>query len=186
MSASGEIRWPSMGRISWPPSALMRSGVDVACLIHCSSRPGRGFAIDYESMSEQHQDLGGRLVKVAYAQTEAEAEMIQGLLKGEGIPSVLQALGINGPLLGVGLLVKNPQRVMVRTDQAERASALLAETVVDEQGFLSESADADHLEDASGRKSRDYGPLGAYGRAYFWSGGIIAVTFGIFLLLRAG
>ena len=58
--------------------------------------------------------------------------MIQGLLDSAGIPSVVQQVGIDGPQLGFGLL--NPsggsQRVMVRSDQAEAARALLAEAVV--------------------------------------------------------
>jgi len=49
-----------------------------------------------------------------------------------GIPSVLQQMGVDGPRLGIGLL--NPgggsQRVMVRSDQAEAARALLGEAAV--------------------------------------------------------
>lgn len=130
---------------------------------------------------------GPDLVQAAYAQNQAEAEMIQGLLENGGIPSVLQALGVNGPQLGFGLLPKNPQRVMVRADQAEDARALLAETLVeDEQETWPETANARYLEDAGGRKPRGYGLVGAYARIYMWSFVAVAVAFGIFLVLRAG
>src|SRR5260221_5216063 len=40
----------------------------------------------------------GKLIKVAYAQQQAEAEMIQGLLSEYGIPSMLRrAAGLYGP-----------------------------------------------------------------------------------------
>jgi Putative prokaryotic signal transducing protein len=145
------------------------------------------FAITYESMPEERQGLGGELVQVAYAQNRVEAEMIQGLLDNGSIPSALQALGVNGPQLGYGVLVTDPQRVMVRADQAEQARALLAETLVeDEQEAWPEIANARHLEEAGGRKPRGYGLVGAYARIYLWSFGIVATAFGIFLLLRAG
>jgi Putative prokaryotic signal transducing protein len=138
-------------------------------------------------MTKEHQSLGDKLVGVAYAQNQVEAEMVQGLLDNGSIPSVLHALGVNGPQLGYGALVTNPQRVMVRADQVEQARTLLAETLVeDEKEAWPEIANARHLEDASGRKSRGYGLVGAYARIYIWSFGILAAAFGIFLLLRAG
>jgi hypothetical protein len=116
-----------------------------------------------------------------------EAELIQGLLQSGGIPSALQALGVNGPQLGHGVLVNGPQRVMARADQAEEARALLAETMVeDEQQAGPEIANARYLEDAAGRKPRGYGLVGAYARIYLWSFVALAVAFGVFLLLRAG
>ena len=42
------------------------------------------------------------LVEIAFAENPAEAEMIQGLLKNGGIPSLLRPTGLNGPLLGIG------------------------------------------------------------------------------------
>jgi putative signal transducing protein len=130
---------------------------------------------------------GDELVGVGYANDQVEAEMIQGLLESGGIPSVLQPLGVNGPQIGIGWL--NPgggsRRVMVRADQAEQARALLAETLVeDEQEAWPEIANARYLEEAQGRKPRGYGLLGAYTRIYLWSFGIMAVAFGLFLLLR--
>jgi hypothetical protein len=137
-------------------------------------------------MPEKRHDLGDELVKVAYAQNQAEAEMIQGLLENEGIPSVLQALGVNGPQLGFGVLVRSPQRVMVRADQTEEARALLAETLVEDEQAWPDTANASHLEDAASRKPRGYGLLGAYARIYLWSFGSIVVAAAIFLFLRAG
>ncbi|HEY0319149.1 MAG TPA: DUF2007 domain-containing protein [Solirubrobacterales bacterium] len=131
---------------------------------------------------------GDDLVGVAYASDQVEAEMIRGLLENAGIPSLLKPVGINGPQIGIGWL--NPgggsQRVMVRAGQSAEARALLAETLIeDEQEAWPETANAKHLEDARGRKPRSYGLLGAYARIYLWSFGIVAVAFGVFLLLRA-
>lgn len=134
----------------------------------------------------RQQGVDVELVQVACAQNQPEAEMIQGLLEDRGIPSALQALGINGPQLGFGLLVSNPQRVMVRTDQAEDARVLLAETMIEgEGGDWSDTANARHLDDLGGRKPRAYGLGGAYLRIYLWSLGAIAAALGVFLLLRA-
>jgi hypothetical protein len=52
------------------------------------------------------------LVEVAFSNDPAKAGMIQGLLENGGIPSLLLPTGLNGPLLGVGLLPPGPQRVM--------------------------------------------------------------------------
>lgn len=127
------------------------------------------------------------LTEVAYANDQAEAGMIQGLLENDGIPSVLQGLGIDGPRLGFGTLATSPQRVMVRASQSEKARALLAETLVEgEQDAMPGPADAGSLGDASGRKPRSYGLVGGYARIYLWSFGVMAVAFGIFLLLHSG
>jgi hypothetical protein len=67
----------------------------------------------------------GRLVKVAYAQTQIEAEMIQGLLGEHGIPSMLKrAPGFDNPdFLGAG-----PHQVFVSEVVAEEAREVLAGT----------------------------------------------------------
>jgi Putative prokaryotic signal transducing protein len=138
------------------------------------------------SMSKQDQDLSGKLVKVAYAKGRAEAGMIQGLLDNAGIPSILRDLGVDGPQLGFGVLVKNPQHVMVRADQAEQARALLAETLVeDQQAARQVVGDTDYLGEAGGRRPRGYGLVGAYARSYLWALAVFAVVFAIFMLLRA-
>lgn len=128
---------------------------------------------------------GSDVVKVAYAKDSAQAGLIQGLLENEGIPSMLQALGIDGPKLGFGLLVSNPQRVMVRADQAERARALIAETLVGEEEINpGEISSGDELRARAGRKPRSYGVIGGYARMYFWGLGLITLAFAIFVLLR--
>jgi hypothetical protein len=113
--------------------------------------------------------------------------MIQGLLESAGIPSVLQHTGVDGPMLGIGWL--NPgggsRQVLVRADQAEQARALLAEALGEaEQENWAETANAANLEEAAGRKPRNYGLVGAYVRIWTWSLGLMLLAFAIFLLLR--
>jgi hypothetical protein len=68
---------------------------------------------------------GGRLVKVAYAQNQAEAEMIQGLLSENGIPSMLKrAPGFDVP----DFLAAGPRHVLVQESIAPRAREVLAGT----------------------------------------------------------
>ncbi|MEZ5077399.1 MAG: DUF2007 domain-containing protein [Solirubrobacterales bacterium] len=75
---------------------------------------------------------GGKLVKVAFARNQAEAEMLQGLLSEEGIPSVLKRSGgFDNP----DFLAAGPRDVMVAADAARRAREVLADTMVEsEQG----------------------------------------------------
>lgn len=134
---------------------------------------------------DAHDD--DELVSVAYANDRVEAEMIQGLLESAGIPSALQHLGIDGPQLGFGLL--NPgggsRRVMVRADHAEKARAVLGETLVEhEPGDWAEIDDGTYQEEVEGRKPRDYTLLGAYTRAWTLSVGIVILAFAVFLLQR--
>jgi Putative prokaryotic signal transducing protein len=134
---------------------------------------------------------GNELVKVAFARDRVEGEMIHGLLENAGIPNLLEQAGLNvdGPQLGFGLanggFGGGPQRVMVHADRAEQARILLAETLVeDEEEEMPEIANAEYLEDADSGRARNYGVVGAYGRALFWSLGLMAVGFGVSLLLR--
>lgn len=127
------------------------------------------------------------LVGIAHTNDRVEAEMIQGLLESAGIPSVLQHVGVDGPLLGIGWL--NPgggsRQVLVRTNQSEAARTLLAETLdEDEQENWAETANATYLEEAEGRKPRNYGLVGAYARIWAWSLGLMLLAFAIFLLMR--
>jgi hypothetical protein len=141
----------------------------------------------------------GALVEVAFAKDRIEGEMIYGLLENAGIPSLRQQVGLNvdGPQLGFGLASNGfgggPQRVMVHANRAEQARTLLAETLVedeyeDEDEAWRDTANAKFLENADGGRAggrfRDYGVVGAYARAMFWSFGTMAVAFGVFLLLR--
>lgn len=67
----------------------------------------------------------GRLVKVAYAMNQAEAEMIQGLLTENGIPSMLKrARGFDVP----DFLAAGPREVFVSEQAAEAAREALAGT----------------------------------------------------------
>lgn len=129
---------------------------------------------------------GNDLVEVAFVGDEPQALMIQGLLKEQGIPSLKQQVTPSGPMLGYGLL--NPaggsQRVMVNAGQAEQARALLAETLVEDENAVPEPVNAEYLAEAEGRKVRNYGVVGAYARAFFWSFLGLAVLTGIYFLPR--
>ena len=63
------------------------------------------------------------LVKVAYARNLAEAELIQGLLRQEHIPSMLKR---NGGFDVPDFLVAGARDVLVPVSQADRARELLA------------------------------------------------------------
>jgi hypothetical protein len=74
---------------------------------------------------------GGKLVKVAFARNQAEAEMIQGLLLESDIPSVLKrSRGFDAP----EFLAAGPHDVMVDSDRAEKARGVLADTMVESEG----------------------------------------------------
>lgn len=70
---------------------------------------------------------GGKLVKVAFARNQAEAELLQGLLLESGIPSVLKRSGgfDNPDFLSAG-----PHDVWVNVQHEEDAKRVLAETMV--------------------------------------------------------
>src|ERR1700761_8693201 len=74
---------------------------------------------------------GGKLVKVAFARNQAEAEMLQGLLVEAGIPSVLKrSRGFDAPEFAAS----GPHDVMVPAELARKARDLLADTLVDSDG----------------------------------------------------
>jgi hypothetical protein len=67
----------------------------------------------------------GKLVKVGYAQQQAEAEMIQGLLSEHGIPSMLRrAAGFDVP----NFLAAGPREVLVAEELAGQAREVLEGT----------------------------------------------------------
>jgi hypothetical protein len=67
----------------------------------------------------------GKLVKVAYGQNQAEAEMIQGLLSEHGIPSMLKrAAGFDVP----DFLAAGPRQILVAEQAAEQAREVLEGT----------------------------------------------------------
>jgi hypothetical protein len=72
---------------------------------------------------------GGRLVKVAFARNQAEAELIQGLLSEAGVPSVLKRSGgFDNP----DFLAAGPHDIWVNAAHEEEAKRTLAETMVAE------------------------------------------------------
>ena len=63
-----------------------------------------------------------KLVKVAYAQQQAEGEMIQGLLSENGIPSMLRrAAGFDVP----DFLAAGPREVLVAEEIVDQAREVL-------------------------------------------------------------
>jgi hypothetical protein len=73
-------------------------------------------------MPSSSSSSGGRWVKVAYAQNQAEAEMIQGLLSEHGIPSMLKrAPGFDVP----DFLAAGPRQVLVAEEVAAQAREVL-------------------------------------------------------------
>jgi zinc-ribbon domain/Putative prokaryotic signal transducing protein len=71
----------------------------------------------------------GRLVKVAYAQNQPEAELIQGLLLEEGIPSMTRrAPGFDVP----DFLAAGPRHILVPESGAEAAREALQAPPSDE------------------------------------------------------
>lgn len=66
-----------------------------------------------------------KIVKVAYAQNQPEAEMIQGLLRQEGIQSMVQR---NGGFDVPDFLAGGPRDVLVAETDAALARNLLATT----------------------------------------------------------
>jgi Putative prokaryotic signal transducing protein len=122
------------------------------------------------------------LVEVAFAGDPGEAGMIQGLLEGAGIPSLLQPTGIDGTKLGIGLLPPGSQRVLVRAEHAADARRLLADTLGEGGREVAAGEAAESLGEAGG--PREYGLIGAYARIWLWSLAALAGAFGLFLLLR--
>lgn len=103
---------------------------------------------------------GGPLVKVAFARNQAEAEMMQGLLLGEGIPSVLKrSRGFDAP----EFLAAGPHDVFVNSDSAKKAREVLAETMV-------ESEDEERLELGEQARLRRGGEETSPARLALWVG----------------
>lgn len=72
----------------------------------------------------------GKLVKVAFARNQVEAEMLQGLLSEAGIPSVLKrSFGFDNP----DFLASGPRDVMVNEGAAKRAREVLADTMIESE-----------------------------------------------------
>jgi hypothetical protein len=83
------------------------------------------------------QYTGGRQVRVASAANLAEAEMIQGILLEEGIPSFQRrSRGFDVP----DFLAAGPRDILVPEAGAEAANDVLAQTPVGEQAAMQPSA----------------------------------------------
>jgi Putative prokaryotic signal transducing protein len=68
---------------------------------------------------------GKKLVKVAFAQQQAEAEMIQGLLSAHGIPSMVKREpGFDVP----DFLAAGPRQILVAEELLDQAREVLAGT----------------------------------------------------------
>lgn len=116
---------------------------------------------------------GSRLVKVAFARTEPEAELIQGLLAEADIPSVLHRIL---PVAGV-YYMPGPVNVMVAAEAAPRARQVLAETFV-------ESEDQERLElEEERRLARGETGVVSPGKLAFWIAAIVIASFILLWLL---
>lgn len=71
-------------------------------------------------MPSSSSSSGGRLVKVAFANHQIEAEMIQSLLEAHGIPSMVQRSIDNPEFLAAG-----PRQILVPEAAAEEAREVL-------------------------------------------------------------
>jgi hypothetical protein len=113
----------------------------------------------------------GKLVKVAFARNQVEAEMLQGLLAEAGIASILKrSFGFDNP----DFMASGPRDVMVNEGAAKRAREVLAETMVE-----SEDDERAELEEQR-RLARGETGLVSPGRLAFWVG--VALV-GAFLLI---
>lgn len=106
---------------------------------------------------------GGRLVRVAFARNQAEAELLQGLLFDSGIPSVLKrAGGFDNP----DFLAAGPHDVWVSVQHEEEAKRTLAETMVADEG---EEEDGERRQlEAERRLARGEGAGPSPGRLALW------------------
>ncbi|MDQ3725099.1 MAG: DUF2007 domain-containing protein [Actinomycetota bacterium] len=112
----------------------------------------------------------GRLVKVGFGRSQIEAEMLQGLLSGAGIPSVLKrTMGFDTP----EFLASGPHDVLVNRGDVERAREVLADTMLEDEGD-----EAVQLEEER-RLARGETGVVSPGWLAFW---ILVVALGGFLL----
>ena len=116
-----------------------------------------------------------------------EAAIVQALLEDNGIRSMEQQVGVDGPMLGYGLLTgAGSRRVLVHAVRAQEARALLTEARAEDEATVPEPVNARYLERARGNRGpRDYGVIGAYARGLLVAFVVFALAFGAFMLLRA-
>jgi len=111
------------------------------------------------------------MVKVAFARTEPEAEMLQGLLSEAGIPSMLKRSGgFDNP----EFLPNGPRDVFVSQAHAQRAREVLADVMIED-----ERDEATEIEEER-RLARGETGVTSPGRLAFW---LIAAVIAGFLLI---
>jgi hypothetical protein len=110
---------------------------------------------------------GDDLVKVAFARTQAEGEMLQGLLTEAGIPSVLNR---SQGFYSVSY-VPGPVNVMVAAHLAKRAREVLSETMLEDE--------ADEMAEMEEQRRLARGETGVVspGRLALWIGAIVIAAF---------
>lgn len=114
---------------------------------------------------------GGKLVKVAFARNQVEAEMLQGLLSEAGIPSVLKrTMGFDAP----EFFASGPQDVLVNVAAAKHAREVLADTMIESEG--DERAELEEQR----RLARGETGVTSPGRLAFW---VLVAALGAFLLV---
>jgi hypothetical protein len=116
---------------------------------------------------------GDDLVKVAFARTQAEGEMLQGLLTEAGIPSVLNR---SQGFYSVSY-VPGPVDVMVAAHLAPRAREVLADTLLED-----ETDERAELEEQR-RLARGETGVVSPGRLALWIGAIVIAAFILLWLL---
>lgn len=111
------------------------------------------------------------LVSVAWVANEHEAAMVQALLEENEIPSMQRQTGLDGGVLGEGLLSGGGSRqVLVHRHRAEEARTLVEAVMSETKQEIPDPVNASYLEEAEGgRGPRNYGLIGGYARIYFWS-----------------
>jgi hypothetical protein len=108
----------------------------------------------------------GEPVKVGFARNQAEAEMVQGMLLEEGIPSMLKRTrGFDVP----DYLAGGPRDILVPETGAEAARRLLDDTELDAEGEGGEIAEL------RGQARLQAGEATSPGRLAFWV--LVALVF---------
>ena len=100
-------------------------------LVRVDTASGPATELQRRARKIKPQYAEGDLVRVAHARHQAEAELIQGLLLEEGIPSMLRrSMGFDVP----DFMAAGPRDVMVPRSGAEAARDVLAPRAPDAAG----------------------------------------------------
>ncbi|MDQ2630025.1 MAG: DUF2007 domain-containing protein [Actinomycetota bacterium] len=126
------------------------------------------------------------LVEIAFVGDEHQAAMIQALLEQNGIPSLQQQVAPSGPQLGEGLMNfgGGSRRVMVHPERFAEARAVLFDAMGEVEHEAPEPVNARYLEEGQSGRKRLYGTRGALVRMYLFIFGLMALSFGGFMLAR--